>query len=178
MHPVDDDYEEWFRANLGRVQRAARRILGTDAEADDVAAEAFARALVRWSKVRALPHRDAWVIRVASNLAIDEIRRRTRRERVVMVQRAAATLPDTTDASAERIALALALGRLPRRQREVLTLRYLAGLPEAEVAAVMGLSRNTVKTHAGRALNAMRTEMGAFGDEPASTSGEEQTLAY
>ena len=167
MHPVDDDFDQWFRATLGRVRRAARRVVGSEAEADDIAAEAFARALVRWSTVQDLPHRDAWVIRVACNLAIDAVRRRTRRERIVVVQRAAANLPDSNEFSAERLALALAVGRLPRRQREVITLRYLVGLPEAEVAIALGLSTNTVKTHLSRALAALRLHLGPAWEEPA-----------
>ncbi|HEU5152186.1 MAG TPA: sigma-70 family RNA polymerase sigma factor [Iamia sp.] len=168
MHPVDQDFDLWFRATLPRVRRAARRIVGDGAEADDIAAEAFARALVRWSTVRDLPHRDAWVSRVATNLALDVVRSRSRRERILLLQRAAETVGDGTDASAERMALALALGRLPRRQREVIALRYLVGLPEAEVAAVLGVSSNTVKTHLSRALSALRDRLGSsWGEEAA-----------
>ncbi|HMJ75081.1 MAG TPA: sigma-70 family RNA polymerase sigma factor [Iamia sp.] len=170
MHPVDDDFEQWFRTTLDRVRRAARRVVGSEAEADDIAAEAFARALVRWASVRDLPHRDAWVVRVASNLAIDAVRARSRRERILIVQRAAEAVGDATDASAERMALVVALGGLPRRQREVITLRYLVGLPEAEVAAVLGVSANTVKTHLSRALATLRDRLG--------TSWEETSVAH
>ena len=170
MHPIDDDFDQWFRTTLDRVRRAARRVVGSEAEADDIAAEAFARALVRWSSVRDLPHRDAWVVRVASNLALDAVRTRSRRERILIVQRAAESLPDATDASAERMALVLALAGLPRRQREVIALRYLMGLPEAEVAAALGVSSNTVKTHLSRALGTLRDRMG--------TSWEDKAVAH
>lgn len=162
----DDDFEGWFRATLPRVRAAARRVVGDAAEADDIAAEAFARALVRWSTVRDLPHRDAWVVRVASNLAIDSVRKTSRRQRVVAVQRAAESLPAGDEGAADRLVLALAVGRLPRRQREVITLRYLVGLPEAEVAAVLGLSANTVKTHLSRALSTLRNRLGPNWEEP------------
>lgn len=165
MHPVDDDFEEWFRVTLPVVRRAVRSIVSSAVESDDVAAEAFARALVRWPRVRDLPHRDAWVIRVASNLAIDTVRTRSRRERILIVQRAVEALPDSTEASAERLALVLALGRLPRRQREAIALRYLVGLPEAEVAAVLGISPNTVKTHLSRALSSLRDSLGPTWEE-------------
>lgn len=59
-----------------------------------------------------------------------------------------------------------ALAGLPRRQREVLVLRHVAGLSEAEVARAMGVSINTVKTHGARGLAELRTgplaEQGAF----------------
>src|SRR5262245_17906944 len=118
MHAVDDDFEDWFRATVDRVRRAAGRVVGPGAEADDITSEAYARAIVRWASVRELPHRDAWVIRVASNLAVDSVRRRGRRERILL-QRAAEAVPDGTDATAERLAITVALGGLPRRQREV-----------------------------------------------------------
>jgi RNA polymerase sigma factor (sigma-70 family) len=165
VHPVDEDFDQWFRATLDRVRRAARRVVSSDAEADDIAAEAFARALVRWATVRDLPHRDAWVVRVASNLALDAVRTRSRRERILIVQRAAEAVSDGTDASAERMALVLALAGLPRRQREVIALRYLVGLPEAEVAAALGVSSNTVKTHLARALSTLRSRLGSTWEE-------------
>jgi RNA polymerase sigma-70 factor (sigma-E family) len=165
VHPVDDDFDQWFRATLDRVRRAARRVVGDGGEADDIAAEAFARALVRWSTVRDLPHRDAWVSRVATNLALDTVRTRSRRERILIVQRAAEAVGDGTEASAERMALVLALSGLPRRQREVIALRYLVGLPEAEVAAALGVSSNTVKTHLSRALTALRDRLGTSWEE-------------
>jgi RNA polymerase sigma factor (sigma-70 family) len=167
VHPVDEDFDQWFRATLDRVRRAARRVVGSEAEADDIAAEAFARALVRWAAVRDLPHRDAWVVRVASNLALDSVRTRSRRERILIVQRAAEAVGDTADASAERMALVLALADLPRRQREVIALRYLVGLPEAEVAAALGVSSNTVKTHLSRALATLRDRLGPSWEEAA-----------
>ena len=50
-----------------------------------------------------------------------------------------------------------ALGRLSRRQREVLVLRFLADLPEADVAQALGCSVGSVKQHAARGLAALRT---------------------
>ena len=52
--------------------------------------------------------------------------------------------------------LVAALGRLPRRQREVLTLRYYADLSEAQIADALGISAGAVKAHAHRGLAALR----------------------
>ena len=71
-----EGFEEAFDLLFPRAFRLARRILGDAAAAEDVAAEALARAYAQWSRVSALPHRDAWVLRVATNLAMDHIRRR------------------------------------------------------------------------------------------------------
>ena len=65
--------------------------------------------------------------------------------------------------NAERVDLNRALGTLPPRQREVVLLRYVADLPELEVARQLECSPGTVKTHASRGLAALRA---ALGDKP------------
>src|SRR5205814_1364462 len=131
----------------------ARPIVGSTAAAEDVAAEALARAFARWPKVRDLPYRDAWVLRVASNLAIDAARRRR--------PHLDPTLPvDLEEATAVRLALVAALHALPRRQREVIALRYLGGLTEVEIAASLEISLGSVKTHAHRGVASLRRRLG------------------
>jgi len=51
------------------------------------------------------------------------------------------------------------LRRLPRRQREVVVLRYLAGLSETQVAEMLDISRGTVKTHLRRGIAGLRKDM-------------------
>jgi RNA polymerase sigma factor (sigma-70 family) len=88
---------------------------------------------------------------VSSNLAIDRLRHarraRTREVTVGLVE----LQPDPA-----RIDLHRALDRLPRRQRDIVVLRHLADLSEAEVAALMGCSVGTVKSNASRARTALR----------------------
>jgi RNA polymerase sigma factor (sigma-70 family) len=55
-----------------------------------------------------------------------------------------------------------ALGKLPRRQREVLVLRYYLDLSEAEIADTLGISRGAVKSHASRGLAALKTTLGTL----------------
>lgn len=134
--------------------RVALRILGNVPDAEDVAAEALARTLRSWDRVRDLPYRKAWVVRVASNLAVDRARRRP--PQLVAPEH----VPDLAEALTLRMALGAAMQALPRRQAQVVAMRYLAGLTEAEVAQSLGISRNSVKTHAQRALAALRTRLG------------------
>jgi DNA-directed RNA polymerase specialized sigma24 family protein len=54
------------------------RLLRERSEAEDAVAESFARALVAWRCVRGLPNRDAWLLRVVANVAIDQVRRHRR----------------------------------------------------------------------------------------------------
>ena len=145
----DDDFEAVFRDLLPTAIAAAQRILGERAAAEDAAAEAFARAYVAWRRVSALPYRDAWILRVTVNQAIDAARRRPRWLPV-------SPTSDPSDPVATRLALAQALRALPRRQRDVIVLRHLGGFSEAEVAEALDLSENTVKTHNARGMAKLR----------------------
>ncbi len=147
----DEEFERFFRANLARAVSVARRIVGSQAVAEDLAAEAFARAYARWRRVRVHPAPDAWVLRVTTNLAIDHVRRHP----VVTTIEP----EDPTDAVATRLALGEALRCLPRRQRDVTVLRYLADWSEADVAHALGISAGSVKTHLHRALIRLRATL-------------------
>lgn len=113
----------------------------------------MARAYAQWPRVSALPHCDAWVLRVAANLAIDHVRRHPPR-----LQPAASV--DTVELVTLRMALAAAVLTLPRRQRQVVTMRYLGELSETEVAAALGISCGSVKTHVHRGLAVLRARLG------------------
>jgi RNA polymerase sigma factor (sigma-70 family) len=160
-------FEDSFERLFARSFHVAFRILGHSGEAEDVASDAMARALRSWRRVRGMASPDGWVVRVTTNLAIDQIRRNqrlaektgagTRSASPSAVAVAAATVrSDEVDA---RIDLHRVLGTLPRRQREVLALRYLADLSEAETAALLGIARGTVKRHANRGISKMREEV-------------------
>jgi RNA polymerase sigma-70 factor (sigma-E family) len=150
----DEAFDHAFSVLFPRAFRLTYRLLGDRAAAEDAAAEALARAFADWKRVAELPYRDAWVLRVASNIALDQIRRRKQLPTVSPAQ------PEDEDAHAVRIALWAALRALPRRQREIVVLRYIAGLTEGEVAQLLGLSLGTVKTHVTRGRAALRLAMG------------------
>lgn len=143
-----------FRELFPMAYRVAWRILGDAAAAEDCAAESLARAFARWGQVQDLPHRDAWVLRVASNLAIDSVRRR-------VPQIDPPRVTEIEDITATRLALAAALRALPQRQRDAVVLRYLQGYSEDEVAQALGIAGGTVKTHLRRGLVSLRTKLGA-----------------
>jgi RNA polymerase sigma-70 factor (sigma-E family) len=151
----DDGFEQAFDALFASARQIATRLVGPGAEADDVAAEALARAYARWPKVRDLDYRDAWVMRVTANVALDVLRKSSR-----PLPEPVANEIDPADAAVTRLALAQALRRLPRRQRDVVVLRYLADLSEADVADSLGVSAGSVKQHAHRAVDALRRTLG------------------
>ena len=150
---ADDEFQQFFTELFPVAYRVAMRLVNNIAEAEDIAAEALARVFARWPRVRALERREAWVLRVASNLAIDHVRRKTPVPPVISSR-------DETDAATTRLALADALRDLPRRQREVVVLRHLHGYTQDEVARALGVSTETVKTHLARGVAALRTTLG------------------
>ena len=149
-----DAYPELFRASM----RLAHRLTRDPALAEDVAAEALARAYARWSKVRDMDSRVAWVQRVTANLVVDGARRhRTATDALpVLVDEDVVQIDDQVTL---RLALLAALRALPRRQREAIVLRYLAGVEEPELSQAMGMSPSSVRTHVQRGLSALRTRL-------------------
>ena len=150
----DGSFEAAFDELFPRAVRLAYRLLADRAAAEDVAAEALARAFARWSKVGGLPYRDGWVLKVATNLSIDRLRRRSPE---VWPQLAG----DFEDGVELRIALNAALLTLAPRQRQAVALRYLGGLSDQEVAQALGISLGSVKTHIHRGLKRLRGRLGA-----------------
>lgn len=150
--PASLTFEEVFPVLIRDAYRVAYRLLGDRTEAEDVAQEACARTYSRWASVR--DHAEPWCVRVASNLALDLLRARTRAVR--RNERLKTNEKVTTPALEERLDLYAALERLPRRQRETVVLRYLGDLSEAQTADLIGCSVGSVKTHASRGLAALK----------------------
>ncbi len=151
--PPPRSFELAFDGLYRLAVRVAFRILGDRGDAEDVAQETLARAVLRWSRLH--EHPEGWVTRVASNLAIDRQRKRQRR---LQIPTGPIRVVDEFDA--EREDLVRALRRLPRRQREVVVMRYLGDLSESESARALGCSVGAVKTHASRGLAALRRHLG------------------
>ncbi len=76
---LDDGYDEFFVGVIGQAVGVANRVLGDHVVAEDAAVEALARAHLRWGRLRDDPHRQAWVLRVAINAALDAQRSSRRR---------------------------------------------------------------------------------------------------
>lgn len=147
------DFEEFYQGSYRRVVAVAAAVLGDRQEAEDVAQEAFARALVRWPRLGGYDQPEAWVRRVALNLAVDSGRRVRRglRAQLRLLARSRDVGGDPAD-QAGSTPLSLALARVPLRQREILVLHYLLDLPVRQIAQERGLPQGTVKARliAGR----------------------------
>jgi RNA polymerase sigma factor (sigma-70 family) len=163
----DETFTAAYRPLFSAAARLAWRMTGDAAVAEDIAAEAMARAYARWPEVHKLDAPRAWVMRVATNLAIDTVRRRKLDARVMPLL----AVDDTDDSHvaediAVRLALVAALGSLPRRQREAIALYYLGGLSEDEVSTSLQITASSVRTHVQRGLSALRKQMHTIAGEP------------
>jgi len=143
------------------VRRLTRAILRNAADADDAAQEAMLSALVKLDQYD--PHRPfgPWLLRIASNAAIDRRRRQRVREVSVLRDDVASTdaLPDQ---QAERQALGerlrAALDQLPERYRLAVVLFDVEGYSHAEIADILGVAPGTVRSavfHARRRLRVL-----------------------
>lgn len=151
---AEEGFEEAFPALFARAYHVGHRILEHSGEAEDVAAEAMARALRSWRRVRTMRSPEAWVVRVATNLAIDIVRRsgRDRRHPVGEIVVRAEDIEG-------RLVMLDVLDSLPRRQRDVLALRYIADFSEADIAAALGIAPGSVKRHANRGITRLRARL-------------------
>ncbi|UDY34045.1 SigE family RNA polymerase sigma factor [Dermatobacter hominis] len=153
----DEEFRAFYERMHDRALRTARRLIGNEAVAEDLSAEALARAYARWGQVRSHPNPDAWLLRVVGNLAIDHVRRERRTGPEPRTEHVASDRPD--DDAVLRVDLARAVHKLSNRQQEVVVMRYLVDLSEDQVATSLGMSTGSVKTHLSRASGRLRDHM-------------------
>ena len=149
------EFAEFYETSRDPCLRAVTASVGDRQLAEDLVAEAFARAWVAWRKVSQHPAPRAWVVRTALNNGVSLWR--ARRREIPLAGHDAATpanLNDGVDA-----ALIAALRRLPSRQREVITLRVLLDLDTDTTAKVLRVAPGTVTAHLSRAVAALRRDL-------------------
>jgi RNA polymerase sigma-70 factor (sigma-E family) len=142
------NFDEFYGVSSQRLLPALVLATGDLQDAQDCLQEAFARAASRWRTVRSCDNPEAWVRRVAMNLAVDGHRRRGVRRRFAAQDRPALSVQAPGEAAVDVVR---AVGQLPVEQRQAVVLHHLLDLPVAEVARELGRSENTVKTQLARA---------------------------
>ncbi|MGN6694630.1 MAG: RNA polymerase sigma factor [Aquihabitans sp.] len=139
---MDDeaDFETWYRREHRRLVNALVVAAGDLDLGREVADEAFARCLQRWDGPRRPYDPCAWTYLVAVNLLRRRWRRRRREHDLLLTIDA----PRNVDLPEPAVDLWRAVAALPERMRLAVVLRYLAGMTEPEVGAVMGIAPGTV----------------------------------
>jgi RNA polymerase sigma-70 factor (sigma-E family) len=154
-------FEEYAAARGAALVRFAILITGDDHRAEDLVQDALARAYLRWERISRTDEPDLYVRRMLVNASRSWWRRRSNRELPVDGTEDRAASGDLGAESAERDEMWRLIARLPHRQRAVLVLRYYEDLDDAAISAILDCSAVTVRTHAMRALNALRDHLGA-----------------
>jgi RNA polymerase sigma-70 factor (ECF subfamily) len=148
MTTGDGDFEAFYAATYQRLVGQLLVVTGSLPDAEDVVQEAFVRACGRWSYVRDYQVPEAWVRRVALNLAASGLRRARRRAALLVRLGPAAEVPAL---SVEAVALTRTLRRLPLRGRQALVLHHVVGLSVQEIARELGVPVGTVTARLSRA---------------------------
>ena len=157
--PAALDFDALYRDARDDVYAYVVTLLRDRAAAEDVTAQAFERAFRkarRYDPGKGGPR--AWLFGIARNAALDELRRaQAHRHARRRAGRRRAPAPDeAAERALERAAVRDALAGLPPRDRELIALKFHAGLDNAELAAVLGVSVSNAGTQLHRAMTKLR----------------------
>lgn len=148
----DDSFAAFYTASYQRLLGQLFAVTGDLAEAENLLQEAYARAFARWAQVCAYDRPEAWVRRVALNLAAMAARRLQRRAVALLRLGPPQAVPEL---SPQLLDLHQALRALPLGQRQVIVLHHLVGLPVEEVARELRVPAGTVKSRLARGRGAL-----------------------
>jgi DNA-directed RNA polymerase specialized sigma24 family protein len=165
------DFASFYEASRDDCLRTVLASVGDMDIAQDMVAEAFARAWASWRKVSRHPAPRAWVVRTALNAGVSSWRKR-RRDQPLLDDGTAdgggasadgGGLPDPMGRE-----LMAALQRLPVRQRQVIAFRIILDLDTAGTAKALGIAAGTVKAHLSQGLATLRGELAALQEQEKS----------
>lgn len=172
MIPQDSDYrpgsatdfERLYERSYWRVVATLTGVLGGDqALAEDCAQEAFEHAFKAWSTWRPEAPAEAWVHRIAINVALSEKRRQKRRDFGDLVRRLVG-MEEGVDPTRGHSDLGRALGRLKLEEAAIVILRHHHGYSNREIATALGVPESTISSRLVSAKSKLRGMLGASGE--------------
>lgn len=162
---IKEPFESVVTRHGGTVLRVCRAVLDP-ADADDAWSETFLAAMRAYPDLPADANVEAWLVTIAHRKAIDSTRARARRAVPIEAP------PDAASHDAHRDGeLFAAVAALPDRQRHAVAYHHLAGLPYAEVAAVLGVSVDAARRAASDGIATLRRTFGTAPDAGSPRSG-------
>ncbi|MCO5169345.1 MAG: sigma-70 family RNA polymerase sigma factor [Planctomycetes bacterium] len=164
-------HDELIRRYQRRVHAVVYRMTGRHADVDDLCQETFLQVFRGLDRLPAGSNLDSWVYRVALNVSIDHLRRRTRQR---AVERELAAAPAPTRAAPVQVAagqeleqaVRRALDELPDDQRAVVVLRMYEGLSHEEIGAIQGVPVATVRWRLFAGRRKLEGLLAPFLDDP------------
>jgi RNA polymerase sigma factor (sigma-70 family) len=156
---ADLAFDRLYRSSRDDVYAYVASMLRDGPAAEEVTATAFERAYRkrgRFDPSKGEPR--AWLFGIARNAALDELRRRGRQAELAAepADLDGASVEAGAESSERRLALKAALARLEPRERELIALKSVAGLGNAEIASVLGVSESNAGTRLHRAVTKLR----------------------
>ena len=157
---ADEAVTQLYAAHYRSLVRLATLLLRDVGAAEEIVQDSFVAMHGSWRRLRDHDRALAYLRQAVVNRSRSALRHRT-----VVQRHAPAPMPDHESAehgaleALEREEVIRALHRLPRRQREVLVLRYYVDLSEAQIAEAIGISRGAVKSHASRGMATLRLNL-------------------
>jgi RNA polymerase sigma-70 factor, ECF subfamily len=156
---ADLAFDRLYRTSRDDVYAYVASLLRDAPAAEEVTATAFERAYRkrnRFDPQRGEPR--AWLFGIARNAALDELRRRGRQAELTAEPADLQSYgsEERVEHSERRLAVSAALERLEPRERELISLKFFAGLSNAEIAQVVGISESNAGTKLHRAMTKLR----------------------
>jgi len=151
---------ELYAAHYQTLVRLAALLVRDVAVAEEIVQDAFIAMHGSWRKLSDRDRALSYLRQSVVNRSRSVLRHRAVADKIApMLAPAAPDASEQVISELERSAVVSALRSLPARQREVLILRYYAGLSEAQIASAMGISPEGVKNRTTRALSSLRAEL-------------------
>jgi RNA polymerase sigma-70 factor (ECF subfamily) len=154
-----DAFATLVRTHQGSVFSIGLRMLSRRDAAEDLAQDVFLQLYRKLDSIESLEHLGFWLRRVAANLAIDWLRRRPYSEAQPLDEGAEIAAQEVAEDPFMSRELMRLLGELAPHPRAVMLLRYQEDRDVAEIAAMLDMPVNTVKSHIKRSLTALSGQM-------------------
>jgi RNA polymerase sigma-70 factor, ECF subfamily len=169
-HPgVKEDFDRLYRATYQRVFASLVLILRNPAAAEDAAQEGYLRAFKAWKSWKQEAPAEAWLYRIAMNVAFTH-RRRERLNEIGEVIRRLGRPREADPTEVVQPDLVRELRALPPKQAAALVLRHLHGFTNREIAAAVGIPERTVASRLAAAKSRLRARLGDRFDAGMGTS--------
>lgn len=156
---VKDDFDRLYRSTYQRIFATLMLILRNPAAAEDATQEAYLRAFGAWSRWKQDAPAEAWMYRIALNVAFTH-RRRERLHEIGEVLRRLGRPRSPDPGELEQTDLIRELRALPPKQAAAIVLRHLHGFTNRQIAAALNVPERTVASRLAAAKSRLRSRLG------------------
>ena len=161
MSTIPNGFEDVLRASWPRIYPVALRLMGNEAEAEELTQETFFLAYQAWDRFKGRSRPETWLFRIAVNVCRKRLMERRRHPAPLEPESAAYRAEDPLVAGERKASVARAMEALSPGQRLVLTLFCVDGLSHGEIAEILDCPEGTVWSRLYLAKKALKTRLEA-----------------